>query len=350
MNIMETTRNHADEATSPPVADAVPAPEIVVPAPTAAPAASQEVEVPPPRPNRKFYAIAIGAVGIIGLIALAYLRRQDIEGLFGKFLPYAQITGSLILWIGILRLKDWAAYKTHRARYSLMAVAVLSTVLAGLNQAHERQESRKRALVIEGLITGIQQVKEQVRTNAADTGKSLKDLSGELKDFKDKVKPDELSGEMFGLRTTMEKVLHPPRATMSFTFTPYLDPVVIGGPIIPVRDITLPLNPDGSVHVRFTFINNSTVLAEVLQVSLMICRGCKFAKEPEGFTRIPGSRETERNYVYGDAPARGGAAELAADIIPPPGASRFDIRLRYRCKTCVLEPDGTEGIINIQRN
>ena len=179
---------------------------------------------------------------------------------------------------------------------------------------------------------------------------SAHSVAPEAAAHEDKVKPDEIRGEMTGLRTTMEKVLHPPRATMLFTFAPCPDPVVLGGPVIPLRDITLPLNPDGSVHVRFTFINNSVVVAEVLQVSLEICRGCKFAKEPEGFTRIPGARETERNHLYGDAPARGAVADLAADVIPPPGASGFGIRLRYLCKTCVLEPDGTEGTIHIQRN
>lgn len=270
--------------------------------------------------------------------------------MFGEFLPYAQITCSLILWIGILRLKDWAAYRTHRARYSLMAVAVLSTILAGLNQAHERQESTKRAQVLEGLVTGLQQVKDQAGTNAGDNDKSLRAVSDELKDFKDKVKPDKISAEMSGLRSAMDKVLHPPQATVLFTFLPFPDPVVLGGPVIPVRDITLPLNPDGSVHVRFTFANNTDVGAETLQVSLFICGSCKFAKEPEGFTRIAGSPETERNYIYGDAPARGHYAELAADIIPPLNVTAFEIRVRYRCKTCILEANGTTGTIHIQRN
>jgi hypothetical protein len=92
------------------------------------------------------------------------------------------------------------------------------------------------------------------------------------------------------------------------------------------------------------------VLAETLQVVLEVCRGCKFAKEPEGFTRISGSPETERNHIYGDAPAQGVVAELAADVIPPANTAAFNIRLRYRCKTCVLETSGTEGTIHIQRN
>jgi hypothetical protein len=92
------------------------------------------------------------------------------------------------------------------------------------------------------------------------------------------------------------------------------------------------------------------VLAETLQVALEICRGCKFAKEPEGFTHIQGSRDTERNHTYGDAPARGAVGDLAADVIPPPNAAAFKIRLTYRCKTCVLEANGTEGTIHIQKN
>ena len=35
---------------------------------------------------------------------------------------------------------------------------------------------------------------------------------------------------------------------------------------------------------------------------------------------------------------------------PPANTATFKIRLRYRCKTCVLEANGTEGTIHIHKN
>ena len=155
---------------------------------------------------------------------------------------------------------------------------------------------------------------------------------------------------MFGLRSTMEKVIHPPRASLDFTFTPLANPPVDGRTFIPIREITLPLKSDGSVQVRFALINNTDVPADATQLALEICIGCKFAKEPKGFTKLEGSLETIRNYVYGDMPAGGPYPELVVDIIPPVSLSAFEIAVGHRCKSCLLARATTKGIVHIQRN
>ena len=303
------------------------------------PEPAPEVEVPPPRRNRK--AWIAGALVIVVLAAVAYWKRAALPALFDLVPPYSSAIAFVLLGIIGAFYKD--KYRHTAAKWSAVTIMVVSGFLMGVNTYKDRAARAQEK---------IDRAKEKDETAKTSEGiiKSVDKVSGELKDFKDKVKPDEIRGEMAGLKSTMDKVINPPRATMLFTLVPYPDPAVLGDPIIPVRDIDLPLNPDGSVHVRFSFINNSNVVAETLQVVLEICRGCKFAKEPEGFTRIPGSRDTERNHIYGDAPARGAVADLAADVIPPANTAAFNIRLRYRCKTCVLEANGTEGMIHIQRN
>lgn len=337
MNVIEPPHNHASEAPQPPIDDSV-VPAVIVQTPPASEAAPQGRTS---TVTAQFAPIIIllGAIAALGV--LGFWKRAALPTLLDLVLPYSSAIAFVLLGVIGAFFKD--TYRYTAAKWAAVAVMIVFGFLMGVNTYKERAARAQEK---------IDRAKDKTESTQTSGGiiKSVDHVSGELKDFKDKIKPDEIRREMTGLRSTMEKVLHPPRATMLFTFAPYPEPAVLGGPMIPVRDINLPLNSDGSVRVRFTFLNVSDVLAETLQVSLMICNGCKFAKEPEGFTRVPGSHETERNYVYGDAPARGGVAEVAADIIPPSGAPSFGIRVRHRCKSCVLDADGVAGTIHIQKN
>jgi hypothetical protein len=283
--------------------------------------------------------IALGAIAALG--ALGYWKPAALPTLVDLVLPYSSAIAFVLVGVIGAFYKD--NYRRTAAKWSAVTIMVLFGFLMGVNTYRERAIRTQEQLA---------RAKDKAESGKTSEGiiKSVDQVSEKLKDFKDKVKPDEIRGEMAGLHSTMEKVLHPPRATMLFTFAPYLDLDALSDSVVPVRDITLPLGADGSVHFRFTFLNVSDVLAEAFQISLAICGGCRFAKEPEGFTHVPGSRETERNRLFGDAPARGGLTEFAADVIPPQGATSFGIRVRHRCKTCVLDVDGAAGTIHIQRN
>ena len=335
MDAIETPQSHAGEAAMPAATDAAPAPVIDhAPVRTEPP----RVEAPQPRSHRRWIAAALA---ILLLPAIAYWRRAELLFLLSLAPPYASAIAFVLLGIIGAFYKD--NYRHNVAKLSAVTIMVVAGVLMGVNTYNDRAARAQDK---------IERAKDKAE-NAKVTGdisKSVDIVSGELKDFKDKVNPDQIRGDMAGLKSTMDKALNPPRASMLFTFAPYADPVVSGGPIIPVRDISLPLQKDGSVRVRFTLINNTDVVAQNLQVVFEICISCKYAKEPEGFTRILGSRETERNHIYGDAPARGAVGELAADVIPPPKTPSFKIRARYRCNTCVVEANGTEGTIHILRN
>lgn len=263
---------------------------LAAPAPEPAP----EVEVPSPRRNRK--AWIAGALFIVFLAAVAYWNRAALPALFDLVPPYSSAIAFVLLGIIGAFYKD--KYRHTAAKWSAVTIMVVFGFMMGVNTYKDRAARAQEK---------IDRAKEKDENAKSSDGiiKSVEKVSGELKDFKDKVKPDEIRGEMAGLKSTMDKVINPPRATMLFTLVPHPDPAVLGDPIIPVHDITLPLNPDGSVHVRFTFINNSNVLAETLQVVLEICRGCKFAKEPEGFTRIP-DRATQNGTISMEMRRRAG--------------------------------------------
>ena len=339
MNGIETPQGHAGEAVLPTAEDAVPTPPIMENAST--PEVAQELKFPPRDRARKPLFVAPCALAVAGLCGIGYWKRASLPATLDLIPPYSSAIAFVSLGIIGAFYKD--KYRNHAAKWAAVIMMVVFGFLMGLNTYRDRavraQEKADRA----------REKIENAKTSDSII-KSVDHISGELKDFKDKVKPDEIRSDMSGLRATMEKVLHPPQATLLFTFAPFNDAPVDGGPAIPVRDITLPIKPEGSVHVRLTFLNNTDVRAEGLQVSLDICTSCKFAKEPDGFTRVAGSRETERHHLYGDMPPRGAYAELALDIIPPPGVGAFDIKAVYRCKTCILEAAGTIGRIHLQRN
>jgi len=92
MNAIETPQDHTADTPASEMVAARPGPSPDVSAPPA-------VEVPPPRRIQKSFAIAIGVIVVVVVIGLAYWRRRDLDWMFGEFLPYAQITGGLILWI-----------------------------------------------------------------------------------------------------------------------------------------------------------------------------------------------------------------------------------------------------------
>jgi hypothetical protein len=114
--------------------------------------------------------------------------------------------------------------------------------------------------------------------------------------------------------------------------------------------VTLPVNPDGSVRVLFTMINNTEVPALDGQLSVEICRSCKFANEPKDFFKVAGELDTMRNFVFQQIPASGPLQVLTVDIIPPANAPTFEIAVTDRCRTCVVKHTHTIGKIHIRTN
>jgi hypothetical protein len=226
LNAIETSQQHAGEAAQPLVGDVAP-PLVPGPAPVnlqaaPAPEPTSEVEGPPPRRNRKIW-IAGGSV-IVVLAAIAYWKRAALPALFDLVPPYSSAIAFVLLGIIGAFYKD--KYRHTAAKWSAVTIMVVSGFLMGVNTYKDRAASAQEK---------IDRAKEKDENAKTSDGiiKSVDKVSGELRDFKDKVKPDEIRGEMAGLKSTMDKVISPPRATMLFTLVPYPDPAVFGTRLFP---------------------------------------------------------------------------------------------------------------------
>jgi hypothetical protein len=103
----------------------------------------------------------------------------------------------------------------------------------------------------------------------------------------------------------------------------------------PIAEKTLPLGADGSFHVDFTVVNQTDVDAIDGEMVLQICDGCKFAKEPPEFTRLPGQDDRQRHKTFARIHSMVEFYTLSADIVAPPGARDVPLGMYFRCNTCV---------------
>jgi hypothetical protein len=141
---------------------------------------------------------------------------------------------------------------------------------------------------------------------------------------------------------------HVPKAVLSFSFAPIPNSMP-GEPIPLVTEKTLPLNADGSVHVEFELVNTTDVDAVDTEIDFQICVGCKFAKEPDGLSKLPGLQDNQRYVYLHDLLAKMTYKTLSVDVIPPPLAAAFAVGFEYRCHTCIIAKQVVGGTVHIQR-
>jgi hypothetical protein len=171
----------------------------------------------------------------------------------------------------------------------------------------------------------------QYDRNQGELGK----IQGQLADIKTEFATEELRKKITILEGQLDKSLAPaPKASLQLTFFP-TGPATDGVPA-PVTDIILPVGDDGVVHIEFRIINSSTVDAVDGGYNVQICDACKFAKEPSGFSRLPGTPDTERNSPIQRVLARSVTEMRAIDLNVPAAFHDFDMAFNYRCHTCAI--------------
>jgi len=171
----------------------------------------------------------------------------------------------------------------------------------------------------------------QYERNQAELGK----IQGQLTDIKTEFATEELRKKITTLEGQLDKSLAPaPKASLQLTFFP-TGPATEGVPA-PVTDTILPVGDDGIVHIEFMVINSTSVDAVDGGYNVQVCDVCKFAKEPSGFSRVPGSRETERNALFQRLLAKSVSEMRSVDVNVPVAFHEFEIAFTYRCHTCVV--------------
>jgi hypothetical protein len=75
----------------------------------------------------------------------------------------------------------------------------------------------------------------------------------------------------------------------------------------------------------------------------------KYAKEPDGFSKLPGLTNNQRYLFIPNLLAKMKYKTLTVDVFPPPSLQDFDVRIEYRCNTCIIAKEPSAGTVSISR-
>jgi hypothetical protein len=258
-------------------------------------------------------------------------------------------------FIALLQLaKDWGAHQTTWRRALALGLIVLFGVGSAINNYYTSQKSASQhandQAQITGLKTAIETANKNQEANTTQFLGALERLSKEVGDLKSDVTTEKLQSKLATVQAELQKTqkaLGPgPKAELSISFAPIPNPPP-GQPLVLVKDKTLPLNVDGSVHVEFNIVNPTEVDAVEAEINFQICNGCKFAKEPDGLSKLGGLTDRQRYVYIKDLLARMAYQTLSVDVIPPPEVRNFLIGIEYRCHTCIIPKEPSSGMVHI---
>ena len=252
--------------------------------------------------------------------------------------------------------KDSDKYKNSKLKGTALVVLFLGSVLTLISLYQDNKEKENSHQEIKRLEGKADEATDAQRENTKLFINSFNALHQEVSDLQTQVKTDALQKKADALQKKLasvqddlqatQKALAPgPKATLAFSF---MD-AKAAGQLQPVTDEIVPVNTEGNVHVEFTLMNPTEVDALDVQVNLIICDQCKFAKEPPGFSKLASQSDTERFRQFANIPGKSVLETLTADIVLPPPYMAFVVSLKYRCRTCVLPKDPSVGTVRIVR-
>jgi hypothetical protein len=287
------------------------------------------------------------------------VQSPKIMSWFFDAVPYVLAGGAILL--GAFEIvKDWKEYKTAWLRMSVSVVFIIVATLAIASLRHDNQEKREAKNKADSDMKALQSKADAATQAQAENTRmyveSFTKMSGQISDLKAEVKTEALQKRLAAVQADLlktQKAMEPgPRAELTFTFAPYSNPAPPGVPTL-VKEVTAPLNSDGSIHIEFSIVNITDVDAIDNAINLVICEQCKYAKEPVNFEKIPGFGE-EIRFLKVTVHAKEALQTTSLDIIPPAraGVTNIEVGFMYRCRTCVLhtgKAPGTTGIIHIVR-
>jgi hypothetical protein len=271
--------------------------------------------------------------------------------------PYVLACGAIALGAFEI-IKDWKDYKDRRLRISVATVFIVVAFVSILSLHHDNAEKAAAAKKAEGdmrtLQAKVDTANDAQKENTSLFLKSLEKMSGQVSDLKTEVKTEALQKKLASVQAELQKTqraMEPgPKAELAFSFEPFPNPFPPSKAEL-VKDVTAPLNVDGSVHADFTVVNMTTAEATNVEVELVICDLCKYTNEPAGFTKLPGIPETHRYLAMPYLHPMEKCKTLSVDVTPPPGSLVTGLFFQYRCHGCALQRgvSATSGTIHIQR-
>jgi hypothetical protein len=268
-----------------------------------------------------------------------------LDGFFAS-VPYLLSLGTILLGLFEI-IKDREDYK--KARLS-RPVAIIFVVVGALQIVGLRRDARDRKDAEKNLSDLAGQVKAANKAQTDNTAlyvDSFGKMSDKLSGLEVEVKTDALQKKIGTLQSELQntqRALAPgPKAELSFTFLPFPKALLGQTQSLVITKEVAPAT-DGALHMEFTVVNLTEVDALDGDLNLVICNGCKYAKEPPLFDKLATNTEQERTLHFSQVLARTEFVSMSVDILPPPFARTLTFGVIYRCRTCVL-PKSATGIM-----
>jgi hypothetical protein len=275
-------------------------------------------------------------------LGLVYWKRELLRG----SVPYVPVViPSLIALVQFL-FKDRDSYKPRWSRWVLLAFIVLAGTWGFIYQGQQiadKAASGARA-------DAAQKSQDQ---NTKSFLASLKDLSSQVNDLKTKVTTKDLRDQLTIVNGELEKtrsaLAGPPPVDLAVSLLPF-DVAMHGGPVLVVKDVRLPLDSDGVVHVPFFVYNPADRTASNGELTLVICPQCKYAKEPLGFTKLAADKEPRRLIGFSQLLPTTEILDLSVDVIPPDAVESIPIWVIVKCANCVAPKVGVTLAVHLARD
>src|SRR6266567_875624 len=140
-------------------------------------------------------------------------------------------------------------------------------------------------------------------------------------------KPTPTSTPISSPSPTVTPVPPPSRAEMQFSF------YTLDIKSVPFREITLP-EINGVVTVDFFARNTGENIATNGELIIYICEECKFAKEPNGFAKLSGANELQRNHSFQRVFPDTFMPKMTFEVMIPSKYAWFEIAGYFYCDLC----------------
>jgi hypothetical protein len=278
-------------------------------------------------------------------------------------MSYVLILGTVLL--GLFSLyKDWRNYKHTWVRRGVGAVLLFVGAFSVVKQYRDNRAAQIRETTAtknvhtltsegSGLKGKVNAANEAQTQNTKVFLENLNRLSDKVGALQTQVETDELRKQLAGVQSDLQKTqkaLTPgPKAKLILSFAPHINPPAGTGEPAAVTDKSLPLSPEGSVHVELTVLNLSEADAIDVGGELVICTACKFAKEPLGVQRRSELPDTQRFIEVPHLLSLVHSSTITFDVIPPSVIGTFKVGFVYRCRTCVVEREPSAVTIHLVR-
>ncbi|SRR6266496_1672723 len=226
---------------------------------------------------------------------------------------------------------DWHDHTNnpHKRRYSIVVgvlgfLAVLAAVFGAVKSYRDGREAAVRNQELTDTVSSLKQMEQVNADRARDL---IIHLSDQVAELKTQAVTEELQEKISALQSQLSLALAPkPMAVLEPSFeAAKMDE-------IPISKTTTPL-VDGVATVRFILFNKSDVLAINGIVLVLLPPGYTFAKEPDGFTQIPGAGN-ERQYVFARLEGRVALQTFTIQVRTPADSGGFQMAVKASCDNC----------------